>query len=881
MAVDNLSKLKIAKKAYVFDTRRKFAATQNFVVKKKPENAAEDLKANVMALFAKKKPTDAAVAAGAIAGKKTPEKSAGEPAAQQPAIKGPLLSPLLMAIIVVAVLVLGGGLFLMFKLGEVQMGAQGPPAKHVFGGAYDYTVMQSRVLSIGSIEKPERAAYFLLDYGSANLSYMNFTANLYSDHPPSQVFLLDYTRNGADSYPVFRKELLSGLASAGLPASEVEIGKAAFLPAGSLLIVPTGYFPEELLGMNSNFNFKDLLARGVTIVYIGLPFDDKALSSSGLVNSNFSELAFSVPEVSDQAKSTDGFSLSNARYIVTPVQTGRGHFSSVAALYGSVSAVRYGGGYMIFLPQSLDGGWHADGGKQAATDILRLIVEERWLAPVASAAVPADLSDGQHLVSLFAEPFPTDSTYVQLVVDTADGQGIARSSRQVFNLQKTQKGEMTPVEPETVPYYLSGGKTSLNIKLLESSAQPVKLYVRMYKDGTLNQTSEVEQGLTNPNSETFPELEVDAEPGNYTVLVEDDNGKVYAATQLSVIGLDVYQNLSDWQGGHFSFILSANGEAVSPPDFSISLDGQKEKQYYRDSLTYTEDRTATVANYDYGEAVKTGKHVFLLSFAGKWVKEMDITYTRSPPFWENPINIFLGIVSLVTVGIGVMLRRPEVLKYGLDIPDFPPLSTIKIPVKKQTVLELFDAVNAGYSWQWMPLRTDELKNGFRKLTYNGKPILIGDFNLERILAHLRTEGLVKDEIGYWGKSSWEKDSRHTIAYLTMYRIMRNVFVNNAVKFSKLDAMPDCDVKAIAGKEEIYLHIMEEPFERVVHRALATSKRGTTIMVFKTDEERDAFKDSLTSTSKLAVGLKMEVNGGSILLLPVRNAISAYLKGINK
>ncbi|MCX6772141.1 MAG: hypothetical protein NTV88_00005, partial [Candidatus Micrarchaeota archaeon] len=69
--------------------------------------------------------------------------------------------------------------------------------------------------------------------------------------------------------------------------------------------------------------------------------------------------------------------------------------------------------------------------------------------------------------------------------------------------------------------------------------------------------------------------------------------------------------------------------------------------------------------------------------------------------------------------------------------------------------------------------------------------------------------------------------------------------------------------------------------RVVHRALATSKRGTTIMVFKTEEERDSFKDSLTSTSKLAVGLKMEVNGGNILLLPVRNAISAYLKGINR
>ena len=150
-----------------------------------------------------------------------------------------------------------------------------------------------------------------------------------------------------------------------------------------------------------------------------------------------------------------------------------------------------------------------------------------------------------------------------------------------------------------------------------------------------------------------------------------------------------------------------------------------------------------------------------------------------------------------------------------------------------------------------------------------------------MLAHLRDEGKVKEEIGYWGRADWERISKHSIAYLAIYRIMRNVFVNNAVKFSKLDAMSDCDLKAIAGKEEIYFHIMEPPYEVRVHRALATSKKGTTIMVFKTEEERDAFKDSLTSTSKLAVGLKMEVNSGNILLLPVKNAITAHLKGIMK
>jgi hypothetical protein len=219
-------------------------------------------------------------------------------------------------------------------------------------------------------------------------------------------------------------------------------------------------------------------------------------------------------------------------------------------------------------------------------------------------------------------------------------------------------------------------------------------------------------------------------------------------------------------------------------------------------------------------------------------------------------------------------------RYGLDIPDFPPLSTIKIPVKRENVLEIFDNVNLGYSWKWMPLRPEELKNGFRKLTYNGKPIIVGDFNLDRILSRMRDEGLVKNELDYWGLARWEKESGHTIRYLTLYRIMRNVFVNNAVKFSKIDAMPDCDLKAIAGKEELYFHIMEEPAQRVVHRALATAKRGKTIIVFLTQEEADAFSASLTSTSKLAVGLKMEMQSGNILVMPVKSAISGYLKQIS-
>ena len=51
-------------------------------------------------------------------------------------------------------------------------------------------------------------------------------------------------------------------------------------------------------------------------------------------------------------------------------------------------------------------------------------------------------------------------------------------------------------------------------------------------------------------------------------------------------------------------------------------------------------------------------------------------------------------------------------------------------------------------------------------------------------------------------------------------------------------------------------------------------------VWETLEEAEDFRRALNSPSKLAVAIKMEVNNKNILLLPVKEAVNAYLKGIS-
>ncbi|VVB99007.1 Uncharacterised protein [uncultured archaeon] len=875
---DTLSRLKISKKTYVFDTRRKYAASRNFLLKKKPENTADELKEKLSGIFSKKGETEKEEKAS-LAVKQAQSAQAGG------GISGTTRTILIIGL-VVALFVVLGALYVGYVIGSAPPVAASVPRPDVFGGYYASSIAKSEVISVAENDRTGRSVYALVDYGSQNLSELNFTASVYAQRPTTQVFLLDYPRDSADSYPVFRKRFLDGLPKIGIAASEIDIEHVASVPGGAAIVVPTGYLPEEFIGMGSSFRLQDLLARGVTVIYIGRPFDTvltksgDAIPASPVIPLTFNKLTRT------RLDSTDGFHLFDAQYTVSPNAEGQGpYFTSAGQIYGSVSVMKLGDGSLILLPESLDGGWGADGGEVAADDVIRLIGEERWLVPLSGTNATADLSSPSGKVSLFTTPFDSDAGYVKFTADAADNNGITRRSTDIFRVQKTARGEMTPRDPLILPAYLSTQRNRLNIQLRETSPTPVKLYIKMYKDETLLQQEDLELGLTNPTTEKTNDFQVNAEPGRYVVRVEDASGKVYAACQLDVVDIDLAVAANDWAKGQFTATLSSPYGPVEPKYIIMSLDGGSERRYSSSSMSI-KDGVATL-DYQYIGQIQPGNHTVYFE-AGEnqdgsavWRRQVLLRYRQAKNIWDNPLTDILALMSLGVFAVGVLLRKPDILRYGLDIPDFPPLSTIKIPVKTETVLEIFDSVNASYSWQWMPLRTDELKNGFRRLTYNGKPILIGDFNLERVLAKLKEKDLVKEELGYWGRASWESESKHSIHYLAIYRILRNVLVNNAMKFSKLDAMADCDVKAVAGKEEIYFHIMEEPYEKVIHRALATSKKGTTILVFKSDEEVEDFRGMLTSTSKLAVGLKMEVNNGNILLLPVKNAISGYLKQIIK
>ena len=209
-------KLKISKKAYVFDVRKKYAATRNFVVKKKSETPADDIKENLSALFNRKK--------------KLPglEKGSGQSAQgdkkQSSTLKTTItISAALFLLFILAIIVI----VMQYGAGA---GYMPPIAPTQFSGNYSFSVEQSRLLSVGQVDEISRAGYLLLDFSSRNITAATFMVSVFNEKPITQVFMLDHSRESADTYSAFRAGLASDLLKHGIMINDMGLESLSSLP---------------------------------------------------------------------------------------------------------------------------------------------------------------------------------------------------------------------------------------------------------------------------------------------------------------------------------------------------------------------------------------------------------------------------------------------------------------------------------------------------------------------------------------------------------------------------------------------------------------------------------------------------------------------------
>ena len=860
MAGSDVLKLRIAKKSYVFDTKRRFVNSMAFE-QKKEKVGFEKLKDIGSALRGPK----GNMGTGAQTGRAAEAIAAAGGA--KPAGGGSLLSNPIVKIVggVTIACVILIALFILVILPGMLRPTLGQEAQQVFGLAH-FNVLDAGVLTVGTEEDKKHAVYSVITYTTKNLNNATFTARAYAPKMPTQVFVLDYPRDEAERYGEFRKTLTEEFSSRGISVTDISIERMETIPDTAVVIVPTGQVPYRFF--EDDFDFKGLMARGVVIVYMGKNFDNSLRPDGTTMNEITPDqiARAGLPEIvfnNEKLQSADPFRMGDPLYGIGGSDTRR--------IYGSVSLIQADKGAFIFVPQTIDHGW--DNGTEAGEDIAMLVSDYAWEKPLGGSASEIDIkvADGGEngTLTVFTPEYTGTDAYTTLSLIGYDSDGRRVGMTEELETKKDALGELFSNDGrEIVSTILTGKTIRLRADLREPASGKVSTQLETYQNNEVLKM-DYPPGQFNLQGQSSMDYDAGVAPGNYVLKLKDEAGRVYAQAGITVQDFEVIgkHTLREMRDGLFKYdFASANGVAFYPKQVTITLDGKS-------PMTFT-GVTKTV-EYQPGVQIQPNRDYNVSFDFGGITKEKVERLYQAQQFWERPEIIVMAVLSLAVFGIGVYMRRPDKEMYGLDIPDFPPLSMIKVPVGKSTVLGLFEQVNKDYSWEHMPLRLEEIKNGFRKISFKGKQVLISDYNLERILETLIAKGLVKQELGYYGLTAWEAETKATMAHLAMIRLLRDVFVANVIRFSKFGESDSCDTVILIG-QEIYVHIFEG--DETATKALSTCGSGATILVFKSDDELEDFEKSLDSVSAAAHAMKLEMIAGRLKLVTA-NGIGELIKQI--
>ncbi len=823
---------KISKRPFKFELRRKFVNRKRFKVK---EKRPIDLIMAEIAKFRPKKVQSAEVA----------ERR-----------KNPLVPFIILGVIIVA-------LILLFPPTPNTAGKQNAtyPAPTL-----EALVLEDGIASFGGHVADSRVAYYTLQYKTSNADAVKVETYIYDRRVPNQVFMLNTKMYEATTYSQFRFSLKKLLEAKGLSMNEITLDQLETLPSGAIVIVPTGYVPARLVEPGEA-NIINLLRRGVEIIYIGQKFEF-SIDENGDTTKIDADVLDSMPFyfVSASLKA-DGLDMNSGLYTV---RSSRGTLgtSSERLLYGIISLRAVENGDVLFLPQSLDEGW--DTPEEAASDIAKVITELKWITPKGSHEMDGVVTNNTTVGIFYSSPFSEreKTILVRVVASNAGNQTektILKYPRSdvrgdLFLVEETDRivsGKITEQDTKFILFLNETTPEKKNIYLSIKNVSGAEVHKRSVAFGSGGRIS------LHGTVQFSDRLALDE--GVYVAEIMDKEGNEFARAILSVRQVKIISTGIDYSNGIFKFAVLSDGVKTKVKKITVTVDKKYNYTFYGVS-EFTVDMTDVLG----GQPLPVGNHTFDFEFSD--IKEsMVFTKMTSSQFYENPLYWVLGAVALALFGsapfLAMFMRKTE---YALDIPDFPPLASIKIPVKKATVFGIMEKINEDYKWKNTPLTLDEIKKGFKKIIYQNKQIFISDYNLEFILGQLKSRGEVKSALDYYGLAKWETESGRSITALSIYRKVRDICINNAIPFSKLGESKDCDIKIRVFGQDVYIYIIDsqEVREQKLAQALKAMHKGLAVLLFKDAEDKKDFEDTINSASESTGIIKLEMMSGSIATLSI-------------
>ncbi len=841
MPVDLGSKIK--KKTYRFELKKKYQYVLHYKVKERPPiERVKDAIRKLMTPPAQKKEAPAAIA----------------PLAAQP--KGGFNFMIFGAFILIAlIIIIMGWLFLSATV--LQAGA---PLPSVEKPSIENWIVDGNILTAGDRTTPQHVAAVLVDYNTSNLNNYSINITTFDAKVPSEVFILNSEKVEATSYPDFIRVLRADLAKRKIILNEITLKQLETLPQGAVVIVPSGTIPKELIGIDSSLSMNTLADRGVVVVYVGQPFTQMLNGSTVMFTP--SDVVNNLPVRFDEnadLQSTDGFNLFQPLYRVT---TQGGWRSDIA--YGSVSLLERGNGAFVFVPQTLDGGWRGNF-TSAADDISRIVFETPWAQPNAPSKVYTFTNQSSYSGTeyFFSNAFTNPNATVKV-----DFIGYSTTSN--YPIEQTLYTRLDKQNNNEL--FVEGGGQVVTTNITN---QPIRLNAQL-REPVASQPSMAltVTDVNNTDLQTFPEGNVNLQAdrsfdvllytdrGEYLVKLADDSGKVYAEGYMNVVSVD-FNFTGNNRDRHsiYNFAITMAGTPKTLSDVTVKVDNGTMGTY---TFSNVDQISVDVGQYTGGEFLPPGKHTFAFT-AGGLTEITPYDNSRQPTIFENPIFIIVIVLTGGMVAIGAIFARQEQIFFSLDIPDFPPVARTRIGLAPDSILGIFEKVNENYRWQNTPLTTQEIKNGFKDIFIQGKPVYITDYNVEFILEELEKRGTVKESLNYYGLASWEQKSAHSIEYLALLRRVRDICVNNAIPFTGVDESKDSDTNITVVGQQMSVHFYERGMDlaKLFRRVLPTIGHGIAIILLKSKVDKDYLQMTLNSSPSVApLIVKMETDSSSLLFL---------------
>ena len=836
-----INDLKIQKRTYQFDVKKRYSNEQKY--KKVERPPIEKIKEALQSFL---KPKEKLVLEGEEPEQKKEVSFGGEGPEKKPAAK-PLVSPKMMA--------MAGGAALLFILlmASVVVFFQSTvyPAEAEIN-PLDKAQLSAEILSYDILtasekdkpRQPYHTAFVRLGIGGEGIEELQVNLLAYNSPVPSSVYVLRSHSYQAESYPEFFLSLKKRLSAAGISVNEVGVNELGSLPSQSLIIVPSGYIPQQLLYERGS-RITDLLNRGATVMYIGQPFYRMHNLQGAVVSATPAALdPFRVAfDETTPLSSQEGFRLRSPLYSI----------SGSTLIFGSVSAISYGKGYLVTLPQTLDGGW--ENGELAAEDAARLVAELPWLSPVGTVSETISIGENMTMEEFFTSTFEGDSKYLRVYAyDNNTGTGFNK----VIYAHKSTRGEIYTDGHDLRPSGLGPTQMDIFVHLNEPGGEARLFFTVTQLLSEVDRTSVAAAQVALNSRPTFP-YTFSIPSGNYILNIIDEEGRAYARAYMRAGDLEIRRTFQAFTTDVYRYSFYLDG-ASTPVTGSVQINGNPAHSMSFQNQASIEIKAAEIAG---GPLAANEVHTFTFKL-GEYTFTESIRKTAARSIFEDPLILGAIGIAVVALAIGFLFARQGVTMYGLDIPDFPPQSTKKIPMKKETLLGVFQKINEKYKWKNTPLTLSEVKSGFRDILHEGKPVFISDYNLEYLLFRLSGMGLAKKELNYYGLASWEEESGTSVRRLAFFRKLRDICINNAVQFTQLGKEKGCDSRITVLGQDIFVHLYDEAV-RVIPGALFSLRNGLNIIVFEEEAEKSEFYEYLSNGQEGSTALKLEIQAGSVLL----------------